>query len=72
MNPTIDELLKKEVFLKTTAANGRYVIYDRQWLLNHLEEEFELLKNVKQTTATPFTKEDFEQWMKMNDSLKEE
>ena len=67
MNPIIIDLLQKENFLKTvTPGEKAYVIYDREWLFEHLEEEFELLKSVKDT-ASPiktFTKEDFENWMK--------
>ena len=63
MNPVIAKLLQKEVFLKATVPNSNYVIYDKRWLLDHLEEEFKLLKDIKNTPIKTFTKEDFASWM---------
>lgn len=48
MNQQIDILLAKESFIKMSGAgHGKYIIYNREWLFEHLEEEFEFLKQVK-------------------------
>lgn len=64
MNQQIDILLAKESFIKMSGAgHGKYIIYNREWLFEHLEEEFEFLKQVKKTRPKTFTREDFEAWM---------
>lgn len=70
LNPMINDLLAKEVILKSVGAGyGKYVIYDREWLYEHLDEEFKLLKETKEMKPTGFSKEDFEKWMKKIDEL---
>ena len=45
LNPMINDLLAKETILKAGAGHGKYVIYNRKWLFEHLDEEYKLLKN---------------------------
>ena len=57
----IDKLLTEETFLKNVGAgHGKYVIYNREWLFEHLEEEFELLKDTRENRPLkPFSREEF-------------
>ena len=65
-NEQISKLLQEEVFLKTSA--GKYVIYDRKWLLEHLEEEFELLKWVRDSVELqPFDIKDLDNYLKKHE-----
>lgn len=62
-NEQISKLLQEEVFLKTSV--GKYIIYDRKWLLEHLEDEFELLKWVRDSVEPqPFNIKDLDNYLK--------
>lgn len=59
----IDLALKNQTFVKR--SSGDYIIYNRKWLLEHLDEEYESLKTVRDSKPIkPFSLEDFENWMK--------
>lgn len=61
-NDQLFDLLQEEEFLKSSM--GRYVIYDRQWLLKHLDEEYETLKMVRDSKGcAPLTKEDIDNFL---------
>lgn len=69
-NETKDALLRDETIIKSQVGN--YIIYNRKWLLKHLDEEYDLLKGARDNPGIPitsFTKEDFANWMKQIDKL---
>ena len=62
-NETANALLHDSTIIKSSI--GDYVVYNRKWLMKHLEEEYELLKGAKAMgDLKPFSREDFERWMK--------
>lgn len=62
-NDTYNALLRDKNILKSSV--GDYVVYNRKWLLKHLDEEYETLKMVRDSKeCKPFSREEFERWMK--------
>lgn len=67
----IDVALTNESFLKR--VSGDYIIYNRKWLLEHLDEEYESLKIVRDSKPIkPFSLEDFKNWMEQQKILGDE
>ena len=61
-NETASALLRDKTIIKSSI--GDYVVYNRKWLLRHLDDEYELLKGVRDNPVKPFSREEFERWMK--------
>ncbi len=62
-NNQLFDLLQEEDFVK--CSMGKFVIYDRKWLLKHLDEEYESLKIVRDgDSLEPLTKEDIDRIFK--------
>ena len=67
----VDKVLKSKNFLKR--SSGEYIIYNRKWLLKNLEMEFDILKRVRDgKEIKPFSREDFENWMKARERLEDD
>ena len=61
-NETKNALLRDSSIIKSSV--GDYIVYNRKWLLKHLDEEYELLTGARDSNCKPFSREDFERWMK--------
>ena len=55
--------LSEKNFLK--ASYGKYIIYDRKWLLEHLDSEYEMLKQIRDNKEfKPFSVKEFDEFVK--------
>lgn len=61
-NETANALLHDSTIIKSSI--GDYMVYNRKWLLKHLDNEYELLKCARDNPVKPFSREEFEEWMK--------